>query len=248
MVIEIAGVPAEIRCRFAANRAFLRDYASDRPPEFSVRPSAEDLRRVQSALDAEAAAEGREPLPYSEVWLENNAIHALLAEQLVRYDVLLMHGSALCMDGQAYILAAKSGTGKSTHARLWREVFGDRVWMINDDKPMLKIGLQGATVYGTPWNGKHRLGRNASAPLKAILQLNRGAENRIRPLTRNEAFPFLMKHSLRSADPARMSQILTLETRLLQLADFYRLDCNMDPEAARVAWNGVSGGGNESQP
>ena len=81
------------------------------------------------------------------------------------------------MDGAAYLFTAPSGTGKSTHTRLWREVFGDRVWMINDDKPMLRISENLVTAYGTPWNGKHHISRNASAPLKAIVQLNRGKEN-----------------------------------------------------------------------
>ena len=113
-------------------------------------------------------------------------LHALLAEKLVAYGALLMHGSALCMDGNAYIFTAKSGTGKSTHARLWREAFGDRVWMINDDKPMIRVDEM--RVYGTPWDGKHHLSRNASAPLKAIVKLERAEENRVAPLAKADAF------------------------------------------------------------
>ncbi len=83
------------------------------------------------------------------------------------YDTVLFHGSALAIDGDGYLFTAKSGTGKSTHTRLWRERFGDRVVMINDDKPLLHIDAGSVIAYGTPWNGKHRLGTNASVPLRA---------------------------------------------------------------------------------
>lgn len=95
----------------------------------------------------------------------------MLAAALLYYNILLMHGSALCMDGEAYIFAAPSGTGKSTHARLWREVFGDRVWMINDDKPLVRVEEERAFVFGSPWCGKHKLGCNGSARLKAVVEL-----------------------------------------------------------------------------
>ena len=78
------------------------------------------------------------------------------------------------MDGEAYIFTAVSGTGKSTHAMLWREVFGERVRMINDDKPLIRITPEGkAVVYGTPWDGKHHLSKNSAFPLKAICWLTR---------------------------------------------------------------------------
>lgn len=249
MVIELAGVPVEVRCAYAENEAFFRDYAvskplgADIPPRFTIAPTAADLARMQADLDRTAAEEGRAPKrDYAPAFLENNAIHALLAEQLIHYDVLLMHGSALCMDGQGYIFTAKSGTGKSTHARLWREAFGERVWMINDDKPMLKITEAGVTVHGTPWNGKHHLSRNAAAPLKAIIALSRDETNHIEPLSRADAFPVLMRQCFGSRDPSIMLRIIELEKRMLDAVDFYKLGCNMSPEAAQVAWLGMNPG------
>ena len=238
MVIEIAGVPAEVICRYAENECFLRAYASDRTPVFTVAPRDGDLMRVQEDFDRMDEAEGVPKHRRSEAFLENSAIHTLLAERLTEYGVLLLHGSALCMDGEAYIFTAASGTGKSTHARLWREAFGNRVWMVNDDKPMLKITAGGATVYGTPWDGKHHLSRNASAPLKAIVMLRRDTTNHIEPLSKADAFPELMRQSFRSQSaPARS---LALVRRLLDAAELYSLGCNMSPEAARVAWEGMN--------
>ncbi|MBE5808931.1 MAG: hypothetical protein E7317_11405 [Clostridiales bacterium] len=238
MLIELAGVPVEICCRFPSNERFLEDYRTDKPPVMTVRPGPEDLEAIREAF----IKEDRREVRYDPAYLENNAIHALLAEGLVQHDVLLMHGSALCMDGLGYIFAAKSGTGKSTHARLWRREFGNRVFMINDDKPMLRIEEGRVTVYGTPWDGKHRLSRNASAPLKAIAQLCRGDENRIEPLSKAGAFQMLMKHAYISRDPAVMARIMALEKRLVDSVPFYHLQCNMEPEAARVARAAMSAG------
>ncbi len=241
MLIELAGIPAEVICRHPENEEFLRDYATDREPLFSVAPSDADLKRMQEDYDRRNAVQGLPKGRRRREQLENSAVHSLLAEKLTEYGVLLMHGSALCMDGQAYVFTAKSGTGKSTHARLWREAFGRRVWMINDDKPLLRIGEDGVTVFGSPWSGKHRLGRNAGAGLKAIVCLRRGAENRIEPVSGAEAFPTVLSQCFRSSDPACEARILRLEKRLLERAEFYRLECNMRPEAALVAWEGMNG-------
>lgn len=207
-----------------------------------IEPVSADLERIQSYFDRLDEAEGIPAYKRSDIFLENNAIHSLLARALIWENVLLMHGSALCMDGLAYIFTAKSGTGKSTHTRLWRETFGDRVWMINDDKPLLKISETGATVYGTPWDGKHHLSRNACAPLKAIVKLERDTFTHIEPMTKMEAFPMLLTQTFASNDSAVMVRMMELEKQLLDTVDFYALGCNMDPGAAKVAWEGMNGG------
>lgn len=239
-VVKIADVPIELRCRYAANKSFFADYLSDDEPIAAVEPKDEDLDRIRTSFHAAAEAEGRVCRNYSRCFLENNAIHDLIAEMLISQNVLLMHGSALCMDGEAYIFTAPSGTGKSTHTRLWREVFGDRVFMINDDKPMLRISEEHVIVYGTPWNGKHHLGRNCSAPLKAIVSLNRDSFNHIEPMQQWEGFQILLRQVYSARDADLMRRILDLEQQLLKNVRFYRLGCNMEKEAAIVAYNGIN--------
>ena len=51
--------------------------------------------------------------------------------------------------------------------------------MINDDKPFLRVTENGVFVCGTPWNGKHGLGCQMEAPLRAIVRLRRGETNSI---------------------------------------------------------------------
>ena len=150
---------------------------------------------------------------------------------------LRFHGSVVAVDGEGYLFTAKSGTGKSTHTRLWREVLGDRAVMVNDDKPFLCFSESGVLVCGSPWNGKHRLGANLTVPLKAVCILERGEENRIRSIAPKEALTMLVQQSNRPRAAQLMPKYLELLDRLAQGTDFYRLQCNMDPEAARIAYD-----------
>ena len=238
---ELAGVPVQVKCRFEENRDFLADYLTDREPKAAVEPSEEDMRRMRLEMDRMAERQGFRYERVADSYLENNALHRLIVQALLPFGVLLLHGSALCMDGEAVIFTAPSGTGKSTQARLWREAFGDRVGMINDDKPLLKLSGDRVTVHGSPWDGKHRLSRNVSAPLKAVIRVRRSAENRIAPLTRDEAFLLMTRHSWMPEDPEEAKRTLALRQEMLDRAAFYGLECNMSPEAAETAYRGVFG-------
>ncbi|MBQ1770950.1 MAG: hypothetical protein II000_03245 [Clostridia bacterium] len=241
MLIEIAEVPFEVRCRFADNRSFFRDYQTEKAPLFVIEATDEDLEKMELEARLLAQRRGWPERSYGKDVLESYAVLLKLAKKMVFQNILMIHGSALCMDGNAYIFTASSGTGKSTHARLWRETFGDRVWMINDDQPMVRIGNDQVTVYGTPWDGKHHLSRNASAPLKAIAWLRRSKNDCIQPLTKAEAFPALLNQTVWSrGDPETMSKVLELEAKLLSAVPFYRLGCTMNSNAARASWAGMN--------
>ena len=239
--VEMAGIPVRIHCRYETNRAFLEDYLSDREPEAEVTPQEEDLQSVRRGLEQKAQLRGFQYTRISDSYLENLALHERIVNALLPFRVQLLHGSALCLDGEAVIFTAPSGTGKSTQARLWREAFGDRVWMINDDKPLVRITEDRPRVYGSPWDGKHHLSRNASAPLKAVLQVCRSETNRLEPVSPAEAFPVLTRQAYRPQNPADACLSLEMQKEILEKAPFYRLFCNMEPEAAQVARKGVFG-------
>ena len=183
--------------------------------------------------------EGKAVREFSDAYLETLAVQRKVTEELFRYDTLLFHGSVVAVDGEGYLFTAKSGTGKSTHTRLWREVFGERAVMVNDDKPFLRITEEGVYACGSPWNGKHGLGTNITVPLKGICILERGEENRICPITPQEALYMLIQQSNRPRDPGKMPQYLALLDRLSAGVKFYRLTCNTDPQAAITAYEGM---------
>ena len=203
------------------------------------------VETTQADIDEERvrAAKEQGQQAFSDAYVETLAVYRKIAERMPEDDIVLFHGSAIAVDGVAYIFAAKSGTGKSTHARLWRELLGDRAVMINDDKPLLHISEDGATVYGTPWNGKHRLGTNGSAPVRAICILERGEQNRIARIDPKAAYPTLLQQTYRPASALGLQKTLTLIDRLLLTTPIYRLMCNMEPEAARVSYQAMKENG-----
>ncbi len=216
-----------------------KDYAWEGEPDIRVEITQEriDYERMKSAHQAEKM--GVPHYDFPPTYLETLAVYRALAEELPAYDRMLIHGSALALDGQAVLFTAPSGTGKSTHSRLWREQFGDRVVMINDDKPLMHIAPEQVTVYGTPWDGKHHLSCNGSAPLKAICFLERAQENIITKLTAAEAYTLLLQQCYRPKDKEQMVKTMELLGILSATVGLYRLQCNMDPEAALVACRGI---------
>jgi hypothetical protein len=104
--------------------------------------------------------------------------------------------------------------------------------MVNDDKPFLQITPEGVTAWGSPWMGKHGLGANIQVPLKAICILDRGEDNRIRPISSQEALPMLFQQSQRPADRENLLKYMDLIDQLADRCAFYRMACNMDPQAA----------------
>ncbi len=214
-------------------------YESEEAPDFSVEISQSDIDFERERSAAEDASAGREAAAYSFGYLETLAVYRKIADKMVFCDTLLFHGSAIAVDGEAYLFTAKSGTGKSTHTRLWRELFGERAVMINDDKPLIRITNDGAWVYGTPWNGKHRLGANTSAPLRAICILERDTFNHIERTDVKSAYPLILQQTHRPARQGAMIMTLHLADMLTNSIPIYRLGCNMEPEAARVSYEGM---------
>lgn len=205
------------------------------------------IRITQSDIDFEreksAREDTKEGIPirqFSDAYLETLAVYRKIADHLLSCDTLLFHGSVIAVDGEGYLFTAKSGTGKSTHTRLWREYFGERAVMVNDDKPLLHITDSGVTAYGTPWDGKHRLSTNIAVPLKGICILTRDTTNHIEQAESHAVYPLIVQQTNRSLSSDGMKQTLSLIDRMLNVVPVYRLGCNMDTEAARVAYEGMN--------
>lgn len=236
-IYKIADRVVLIDSLFGGIHNMCRDYEFDGKPEISIKISTEDIDRERNISSKETTS------AYPDWYLETLAVYRMLSGRLLEYDTFLFHGSAIELDGEAYLFTAVSGTGKSTHTRLWRELYGDRAVMINDDKPLIKVENGRAIVYGTPWDGKHRLSTNKSSPLKAVCILERGAENRITPVSRDAAFATLFTQTYRPDDGRQMAKTLELVDKLSRWVELYRLECNMDIEAARVSYEGMKKGG-----
>lgn len=240
-VLKLAERVIGVDCLYPYAEKFCAGYLADDGAErdFSVSISEDDLAFERKKSESERALEGIEPRSFAPQYLETLAIYRKICNRMPLYDTFLMHGSVVAVDGEAYMFTAVSGTGKSTHAALWRKAFGARAVMVNDDKPLIRMTDAGAIAYGTPWNGKHHLGENIAVPLKAICYLTRAERNTIEPLHEEAFYPILAQQAYRPFDSAALLCTLRLWDRLLESVRLYRLGCNMDPEAAWVAYNGM---------
>ena len=239
--LKIAGRTVAVRAIYDTTRLFCRDYLWEEKPDFEVTVTKSDLVLEHEYSAREGDRQGLGVRNHSDAYLEVIALLRKVSEKLVEYDTLLFHGSVVAVDGVGYLFTAPSGTGKSTHTRLWREMLGSRAVMVNDDKPFLRITETGVLACGSPWNGKHRLDTNTSVPLKAICVLERGEENRIRQIPAREALTELFQQSYRPRNTGQMVRYMDLLDRLSRCVTFYRMACNMDPGAARMAYNAMAG-------
>lgn len=241
---RIADVVIQIESLYPGIHRMCQGYIcqENMPAQITVRIQPEDIAFEKHKSEQEALAEGKLPNDLHEGYLETLAVYRKLAEaMLAGQDTLLFHGSAIAAEGKAVLFTAKSGTGKSTHTRLWREMLGDGCFMVNDDKPLLRIRDTDTKVCGTPWNGKHRLGTNCMVPLAAICILRQGQTNEITQISFTEALPELLQQSYRPADRQKLPLLLKLLGTMAANVRFYRLSCNMEPDAAKLAYETILG-------
>ena len=237
--INIAGVTAQVQPLFMSTRDYCGRYLSDDAPEFFVEVLPEDLIYEQNMADIEADAEGLKRRRFTDPFLERSAIQRKIAMELIRRDVILLHGSTVAVDGQAYLFTAPCGTGKSTHTRLWRETFGQRAVMVNDDKTFIKVTDTGIFAFGSPWSGKHGLDSNICCPLRGICFLQRGPQNRIRPAVADARLGELLHQTMlpENADLAAVAEQLV--TRLSKAVSLWEMECTREQAAALVAYEAM---------
>ena len=160
---------------------------------------------------------------------------------LLDFDGMLLHSSAVVMDGKAYLFSAPCGTGKSTHTNLWLDVFGSKASMLNDDKPALRLEDGVWYAYGTPWSGKHDLSTNLRVPVGGIAILERSEHNEINRLDSKAAIYGLLDQTIRPKNTKMFAKLLDLLDSLITIIPVWKLKCNMEPDAAIVAYEAMSG-------
>ncbi len=208
------------------------EYSGDQPCAFTAVMTEEDIQAENNDITQEFPA----------AYLESLALFRKLLNYTLKYaDGIVFHSSAIMVDGEAYLFTAPSGTGKSTHARLWREMLGDKAVMINDDKPIVRWVDGAFYVYGTPWNGKHRLDTNCRAKIKAICKISQAKENTIRRANTAEMLLTVLNQTIRPTEADVMDKLLKMIEKLLTTVDLYCLGCNISRGAAELSYKTMSG-------
>lgn len=184
-------------------------------------------------------ADGNEAL---HVFAINNAMMLLYAFATATRNTLLIHASVITNAGKGYIFLGRSGTGKSTHSRLWlKYITGSS--LLNDDNPVIRIMERKAYVYGSPWSGKTPCYRNEEALLGGIVRLSQAPRNEISCLKGVMAYAAITPSVSAMRWERQMADgIHATLASLTACTDIYRLECRPDEEAARLCSDTVRKG------
>lgn len=229
--ISLAGLTVDVESRYASSRVFFRDYISE----------ASNADICAEVTEAEIAEFMTEEVSGGAEQAEPLAICRRIAEQLPRYGRFLLHGAAVSYAGGGYLFLAPSGTGKSTHIRLWRECIGREVGIVNGDKPIVDVSGAEARICGTPWAGKERWQKNTSVPLRAVCLLRRGETDRIERAEVSEQLNALLYQIYCPEDPKALSDTFSLADRLFRTVPLYVLYCTPTENAVRVSFPVLTG-------
>ena len=231
------------------------DTSDDDMPRIEVYRNDEGrLFRVSVIKDSPICFEMWAPLDFSEAKLHilpeqqngrfaiDNAAMLMYAFRTATLHTLEMHASVIMKDGFAQLFLGHSGTGKSTHSRLWMEAYGDEAVLLNDDNPILRLLASGEVrVYGSPWSGKTPCYKQLSAPVHGIVKLNQAPKNEIRRLGLPQAYAYMLSSaSGLKIEPDMMDALYDTIARIIQTTPMYHLDCLPDTDAARLCHDTLS--------
>ena len=170
----------------------------------------------------------------------------IFTSNLLYFNGMVLHASAVALDGRAYLFSGPCGTGKSTHTGLWQQVFGEAAQVFNDDKPALRRLEDGWFAYGTPWSGKNEINVNRKVALAGICFLKQSEKNEIRRLSPIEALPLVISqtmHRFRSVE--KLDLMLKITEQLVQEIPIYEFYNRPEREAAMLSFQTMRRGAEE---
>lgn len=159
---------------------------------------------------------------------------------LIDFGGILLHSSCIVVDGRAYAFSADSGVGKSTHTQLWLKHFGDRAYMLNDDKPAIRLIDGKVCACGTPWSGKYDYSKPEIAELAGIGFIERSQDNWIKKADVSKAVFNIFSQTVRKLGEEKMTKLFNVLEEIFAKVPLYELGCNISEEAMLMSYNTMS--------
>ena len=194
-----------------------------------------EINSTEEQIDEEKAKIPEEN--WSRGYIENITVYRAIAMKLLERDAFVMHAAVIAIGDKAYAFTAKSGTGKSTHIKLWRKLRGEEVYVVNGDKPVMRYFDGKLYAYGTPWCGKEGWNNNVSVPLKGICFITRSEENWIEEIDNRIAVFELLNQTERVPYEEYMSLLIRLVENVIRRTHIFKMGCNISKEAVYTAYN-----------
>lgn len=194
----------------------------------------EALREYKKTMPNPKEHQTAEKATYKPEFPLINSTDQAMRYALLNYNAFMIHASAVCYQGNAILFSAPSGTGKTTHTELWREM-DPTAFILNDDSPIIRF-FDDHKPYacGCPWAGASGVGENVKVPLRAIVFLQQASENEIVRLQTIQALQWLMSGVNRPYERGLMDKLFTLIHLLLSSTPCYILKCRPDLDAVET--------------
>jgi hypothetical protein len=168
-----------------------------------------------------------------------NMLGDIIKYAILMHNGMIIHASAISYNGYGIAFSAPSGTGKSTHTTLWKQIYKEKVTIINDDSPAIRFINGKAIVYGLPWSGSSSINTNINTSLKAIICIERGKKNEISPLDSKNTIFRILNETTKPFYPKMMNILIKRVDQLINSTQFYKLSCTVSATAVDVAKNGI---------
>lgn len=225
--ICIADINIGIDNKYQYIENMCRDYITLNDAEFTVSVTDEEIKREDDGNGVTAD------------YLEILAVYRKIAEKIIDYNGFLMHGVVTDVGGSGTAFIAKSGTGKTTHMSLWHKLLGDKMTVVNGDKPLVRIIDGVVYAYGTPWAGKENIHKNMRTRLDNICIIKRAEQNECVPLEKKSVFAGLFTQVYRPESGVNVARTIDLLNEVINKSSFYEIRCNMDISAAKTAYEKI---------
>ncbi len=225
--IHISDLIIELICRHHDYIEYLcKDFLVSNRPEhvdISVEVSKDELNTLSDVPGGFMVPEGNR---------EFYKLHTLLRRKILAHDCLILHGTAIRIDQYGIVFTASTGTGKSTHADLWKDVLGSRVSIINDDWPIVRIKKGKAYLDSSPWCGYRRINEIISVPLKCIFQIERSDVPQVLNMNDSEALSVLLKRSCTLCQTiSQEEKLYVLIEDIIRTVRFKKAKITLGPES-----------------
>lgn len=233
MKYKIADLIIEFNAKFDTTKKRAEKYSCDENIERNFRITVRD----------EAIQKEQE---FDELLTDDLAEYMIMGttfyKGLLSYNGCLLHASAVVIDEEAYLFSANCGTGKSTHTSLWLKYFNEKnPYILNDDKPAIRIMEDGIYAYGTPFSGKYDINKNTRAKLKGICFIEQSTKNSIKRIEPKEAVFLFFEQTVKRLTEEQMLKLLDIMDIILKEIPIYKLYCDMSKEAVTLSYKTMRG-------
>ena len=223
MIIRIQGV-------YDTLREYCKEYITTEKEieDFSITVTSEEIQNERESNEYDQKSDN---------YIEIIMTLLKIADELPDRKKFLMHGALVAWKRAGYIFTAPSGTGKTTHVRLWKKYLGSDAEIINGDKPILEVKEDEIVAYGTPWAGKERLQKNTCVPVRGICFLRQSEINTIHRLSKKEALLLLLPQIYIMSDSQKAGKTLELFSEVLERIPIYEFRCNISEQAVKCSFD-----------